>query len=187
MNINLSTWAAVGEALPGTWSVDHLASREDVALLREDGLQLVVLESWDTPEGKVTIRLTINGDEWEHKLSYETVPAINVNPGRKAEDLAKDIERRLIPVAEEFRQYILERVTQANERRRREDALREQLLATGAVDQPDRHPLDRLYLKQGAGRNGYITPYGDRVRFDLYLSAEDAVQVLALLAERAAK
>lgn len=184
MNFNLNTWIAVGEALDGNWSVGFLASREDAALLREDGLQLVVLESWDTPEGKITVRLSVGGNEWDHIRYGEAVPSINVSPTRKPEVLARDIERRLIPDAEEFRQVILERVARWDEYHRKVDALREQLLATGAVDEPGgTRRADRLYLKRDAGRYGYVTHGDDYAKFEMTLPAEDAIWVLALLAD----
>ena len=188
MNFNLNTWIAVGEALDGTWSVGYLAGREDAAvLLRRDGLQLIASTSYDTPQGKVSLRLSMNGGEWDHKRYDETIPSINVNPDRKPESLAKDIARRLIPAAEDFRQVILERAARADEHQRKLDALRERLLATGAVDQPSRYNADRLYLKRGVGNYGYVTHGDDYVSFDMDLTVEDAVEVLALLAERSAK
>lgn len=188
MNFNLNTWIAVGEALDGNWSVGYLEGREDAAvLLREDGLQLIASRSYDTPQGKVSLRLSMNGGEWDHKHYDETIPSINVSPDRKPEVLAKDIARRLIPDAEAFRQVILERAARAAEHQRQVDATREQLLATGAVDEPGPHYTDRLYFKGDVARYGHITHGGDYVKFDLTLSAEDAVRVLSLLAERRAK
>ena len=188
MNFNLNTWIAVGEALDGDWSVGYLAGREDAAvLLRRDGLQLLTSKNYDTPAGKVSLRLSMNGDEWTHLRYNEDIPSINVSPDRKAATLAKDIERRLIPDAEKFRQTILERAARADAYQRKVDATREQLLATGAVDEPGPHYTDRLYLKRDVGRYGYVTHGDDYVNFDFTLSAEDAVQVLALLAERSAK
>lgn len=188
MTFNLNTWIAVGEALDGNWAVGYLEGREDAAvLLREDGFQIVVQESWDTPQGKVSIRLSMNGGEWDHKRYDETIPSINVSPSRKPEVLARDIERRLIPDAEEFREVILERAARADEHQRKVDATRERLLATGAVDKPGKHFGDRLYLKREVGRYGYVTHGDDYAHFDLNLSADDAVAVLALLAERWAK
>ena len=187
MNINLDTWIAVGEALTGTWRVSYLEGREDAAiLLREDGLQLLASRSYDTPQGKITIRLSVDGNEWDHNRYGETIPSINVNPRREAESLARDIERRLIPTAEEHRQIVLERVARWDEYQSKVDALREQLIATGAVE-ASANFADRLYLKRGVGRHGYIEHGDDYVRFDLSLSGEDAVAVLALLAERSAK
>ena len=188
MNFNLNTWIAVGDYLTGDWSVGYLAGREDAAvLLRRDGLQLIASTSYDTPAGKVSLRLSMNGDEWSHLRYGEDIPSINVSPDRKAATLARDIERRLIPAAEEFRQVILERAARADAHQRKVDATREQLLATGAVDQPSKYYTDRLYLKRDVGRYGYVTHGDDYVNFDFTLSAEDAVQVLALLAERSAK
>lgn len=185
MTFNLNTWIAVGEALDGNWSVGYLAGREDAAaLLRKDGLQLIASTNYGTPQGKITLRLTMNGNVWDHKLFYETIPAINVSPSRKAESLARDIERRLIPDAEEFRKVILERAAQAVEYQRKVDALRERLLATGAVDAPSD---GYLYLGRGVGLYGEVTHGDDFVKFDFTVSAEDAVAMLALLAERSAK
>ena len=188
MTFNLNTWIAVGEALTGNWSVGYLAGREDAAvLLREDGFQIVAARNYDTPQGKVTVRLSMNGAEWSRKRYNETIPAINVSPDRKPETLAKDIERRLIPDAEAFREVILERAAQAVEYQRKVDALRERLLATGAVDEPGQHFPDRLNLKRGVGRYGDVTHGDDYVKFEINLSADDAVELLALLAERSAK
>ena len=188
MNFNLNTWIAVGGYLTGDWSVGYLAGREDSAvLLRRDGLQLVASTHYDTPAGKVSLRLSMNGGEWDHKRYSETIPSINVSPDRKAATLARDIERRLIPAAEEFREVILERAARADEHQRKVDAAREQLLATGAVDEPGPHFADRLYLKRGVGLYGHVTHGDGYVSFDLNVSAEDAVAMLALLAERSAK
>lgn len=189
MNFNLNTWIAVGDYLTGDWSVGYLAGREDAAvLLRRDGLQFIASRSYDTPQGKINLRLSMNGGEWDHKRYDETIPSINVSPDRKAATLARDIERRLIPDAEAFREVILERAAAAAEYQRKLDAIREQLLATGALDESGgSHHRDRLYLKRGVGRYGYVEHSGDSVRFDLSLTAEDAVAVLALLAERSAK
>ena len=188
MTFNLNTWIAVGEYLPGDWSVGYLAGREDAAvLLRRDGLQLIASTSYDTPAGKVSLRLSMNGGEWDHKRYDESIPSINVSPDRKAATLARDIERRLIPAAEAFREVILERAARAAEHQRQVDATREQLLATGAVDEPGEHLKDRLYLKRGVGRYGYVTHGDDFVSFEFNVSPEDAVELLALLAERSAK
>ena len=188
MNFNLNTWIAVGEALTGNWSVDYLDGRENAAVLtRRDGLQLLTSKNYDTPAGKVSLRLSMDGDEWTHLRYNEDIPSINVSPDRKAATLARDIERRLIPDAEKFRQTILERATQADAHQRKVDATREQLLATGAVDQPSKYYTDRLYLKRDVGRYGYVTHGDDYVSFDFTVSAEDAVAMLALLAERRAK
>ena len=188
MTFNLNTWIAVGDYLTGDWSVGYLDGRENAAvLLRRDGLQLITSKNYDTPAGKVSIRLSMNGDEWTHKRYGEDIPSINVSPDRKAAILARDIERRLIPTAEEFRQVILERAAQADAHQRKVDAIREQLLATGAVDAPSKYHPDRLYLQNGVGRYGYLYHGDDYAHFDLTLSADDAVAVLALLAERRAK
>ena len=183
---NLNPWITIGEHLPGNWDVSYFDSYENSAsLLREDGLQLRASTHYGTPQGKVTVRLSMNRGELDHKFRDETTPSINVSPNRAPESLAKDIARRLIPDAEAFREVILERTARADERQRQADALRERLLATGALDEPGRHLKDRLYLKNGVGRYGHVEHDNDSVRFDLSLSAEDAVAVLALLAVKA--
>ena len=181
--INQADWNEITSLLPGEWT-EWADGTHQIRLVRKDGLRLKVYQAWNTSKVMVEVALDMGGAEWEHKYDYEVIPSISVTPTRSSEALAKDIARRLIGRAEDFRRTIIKRETARKKYLSGVQRVRELLMATGAVA-PGVGDKLRIDLSKKYGDVDCTT---DRVYFNnLSMSVEDAIEVLNLLTTLANK
>lgn len=125
-------WTA--ESDPHLDCVCHLAHR--------DGLRLSVSGGWGFINHLPDVRFTLEAeypDSEGHSLYYDKPKGITVAAGRAAADLARDINRRLVPIAQEWHKQQVDRLQGRREYRAwvNQQARRWAILSGGEVRHED--------------------------------------------------
>lgn len=192
--------AEIAAHLPGTWTAKAAHSDSTAYLARADGLTLFLAAGGYRMEGQLEVSLNRPRDTGANDSGWVYVyeggnrvddPRIKAALTKTAEQLARDIERRLLPDAERVFALVSAQIARSNAHRATRGRVAQQLAAAIGQTVPtmgernkDRDPSFSFDAGEGGRGHGSAKVSGDTVAFSLYsIPAEKAVELARFLTE----